>query len=474
VSDVNAVKPCTKERQKEKEELREDKKRVKQERIENEKTLKELEALQEKFQPKWLPQDDSKQNVVASTVPGQTLLKSFREVNKHDLDISQQMALDEPKLTELMEEVTVEEKKFQDAINAKSGIKDEVVSVKLDPKEPFTIVEIPLDTALTTSDLVKLIQYFTSLKNKWLYGCRGYSLVQLDEAGAQYPKRSLIRCLVPHLLVKTKLSNPDYKYVRVPYPALLEGLKALNNHCGVLTGTKENKKIGFRFLTLFRFKGKLSKEEDSFWAHKTKAFPVELQVGGGIRGRILDKITKLPIPGAHARVLSVFGALNTTTDAGGIYLFGTVPHRGLKMEVYGSHRKYQDGSGPITELKVAEIADQLDFYLDPKRVTVRGKVTETFKPKYGSGLKGIRVAFVGFEKEFFADTDEQGRYEIKNVPVSLVKMFSHDPTRGHDDGGRTVDLDPDRDNNNIDIPMVPRLTILSGKVMIPKGRGVKG
>ncbi|MBS1960262.1 MAG: carboxypeptidase regulatory-like domain-containing protein [Bdellovibrionales bacterium] len=463
------------ERQEEKRSLRQDKTRRKQEATETKKTEKEMEALKEKLTPKWLPQDEQKENTNAQTVEGRTILSSYKKANHHDLDIASQLTADEAKIKELLDETTVQEKKFQDMVNAKYGAKDEVLSVKLDEKEPFTVMEIPLDTALTTADLVKLVNYFTGLKNKWLYGCRGYSLVQTDEDGAQYPKRSYLRCLVPHIVVKTKKSNPEYRYLRVPYPAILDGMKAINNQCGVLVGTRNTKHLGFRFLNLFKIKGKSTEVSDSYTAGKAKQFPIELQVGGGIRGRILDKITKLPILAVHARIQSVFGPLNANTDAGGVYVFQTVPHRGLRMEVFGHHRKYQDGSGPITELKVAEIADQPDFYLDPKRVTVRGKVTQTFKPKFGSGLKGIRVAFTGFEKEFFTDTiDEEGHYEIKNVPSSLVKMFSHDQTRGHEEGAKTVDLDPDHDNNDVNINMEPRLTILHGKVMIPKGRGVKG
>jgi hypothetical protein len=462
------------ERLKEQAEIKADKKKTEEEISQTKRTLKEIEALRERLTPKWLPQDDQNESVKAQTQEGEILLQAYKKEQEHPLDIHQQLVTDESKLKTLMDQVTVEEKKFQDGVNKKYRIQDEVVSVTLDPKAPFNVVEIPLDTPLSTRDLVKLVRYFSTQNHQWVYGCRGYSLVHSDEDGQQYPKRSYIRCLVPHLIVKTKLSQAEYKYVRLPYPVIFSSLKAVKNSCNVVRGTKDTKAVGIRHANLFKFKGKTINIQDSFYANQNRSFPVELQVGGGIRGKIFDKITKLPILGVHTKILSVFGALNTKTSVDGQYVFQTVPHRGLKMEVYGSHRKYQDGSGPISELKVAEIADQPDFYLDPKRVTVRGKVTETFRPKYGSGLGGIRVWFVGFEKEFFADTNADGTYEIKNVPASLTKLASRDRTRGHDDGARSVDLDPDRDNNNIDLSMVPRLTILTGKVKIPKGRGVKG
>ncbi len=463
-----------KEKNEDKLESRIEKNKEKVEAIENKKTLEAMERFEKQFETRWIPQDDQNEKPTPLTQPGHELVRFFGKINQHSLDSKAQLASDEFHLSTLLDKVTVEEKKYQDMVNHKYGTNDHVLDVRLSSDEPFTIAEVPLDSPVSTSDLVKIVNYVSTLTDTWLVGCRGYSLIQSDEVGGQYPKRSKLRCMVPHILVKTKLGTPGFHEVKIPYPAIMRALKAITNHCNVLTGTKNIHQVGFKRFTLFRYKGKRTQIDDSYYALKNKVIGREIEVGGGIRGRILDQYTKLPVVNAHASIQSIFGRQSVLTDASGNYLFQTVPHRGLKMEVDGVHSKYQDGSGPITELKVAEVASQPDFYLEPRRVTVRGKVSETFHPKYGSGLKGIRVAFVGFETKLYADTTTDGSYEIKNVPASLTKVMSHDPTRGHDDGALTVDLDPEHDNNSVNLSMVPRLTVLTGKVTIPNGRALSG
>ncbi len=232
------------------------------------------------------------------------------------------------------------------------------------------------------------------------------------------------------------------------------------------------KKLGLKEVPLIKIRGQTKRIEPIFAGAKDRKIPNEIVFHAGISGRVVDLFTKKVIQDAKVTVTARNQVYERMTSTLGTFVIEDLELRGLKREMLGQHRKYIDGYGTIQKIVVDQIAPQDDILLDPKRVNVTGKISETFRPKNGSGLKGIKVGFDGYP-QFQTATDENGFYSIKNVPASLTDFSVDDLTEGHQPAKQKLDLNPETVNEHVDFTLVPNLTEVQGQVT-SRGQPVSG
>lgn len=404
---------------------------------------------------------------------GESLKSGYKKQHRVAWRKQPEFDADERKLVTLQAKVSKAEEQWIADFNKRHPDRPlDFKRVRLDSKEPFSVLRIPVDIELTSFEIESLIKALQKQNHEWIVGCRPVSIIKKDSQGVEQPQKTYIECLVPNFVVESHDPKAPPRVLSIPLPAIVDTYKAVENQCGVMTGMNTGRGLGFRKVPLLKTRGQVTRVEPLYAGAKDRKLPRELQFHAGIKGRVVDLFTRKVVEGATVTVVTRDNVYKPVSSAAGEYLIPELQLKGLNRRALGQHRKYNDGYGVIQKIVIDEVAPQGDLYLDPKRVTVTGKISETYRPKFGSGLKGIRVGFDGYP-DFQATTDENGFYVIKNVPASLVDFSVTDPTGGHKPASRKLDLDPDRVNDQVDFTLEPNLTEIKGQVT-SRGKPVEG
>jgi hypothetical protein len=435
--------------------------------------LKDIE-LQKQAQaraPRFVSPNDELPVSIPQTVMGRALVKTYQEIHGTPHRDQTQLNADEQKLEVLKKTYEQKEKDdHQKRIKKDPDNVGEMTRFDLDPAQPFDAVSVLVDVPLYQEELPRLLEVFQERNPGWMFGCRVRSLIRQDRSGNVLTEKTTIECLVPRFMVWYRAKGEPRPGIEIPIPVLGEKCKLSRNSCGVVTGSRP--RVGILMSKLEVFKRKAKWETLDFGSRLAKNdqnIIRSIEIEAGLKGTIVCAFTKKPILNALALIHGKQD-YSMNTDAGGNYLFNPLVMKGLEPRVYGSHRYYHPNSKPFGRLKIFDVTDIGPLELEPKRVTIRGTIGETFTPRYGSGLEGIVVQIKDYP-QFSTVTKADGSYEIKNVPAILTDLAVTDPTGGHEPGKLHFTLDPDQDNLNLDLKLVPRLTIVKGRVHISNGRG---
>ncbi|MBS1959089.1 MAG: hypothetical protein JST80_06450 [Bdellovibrionales bacterium] len=446
----------------------------------NEEQKRKLDEDNRKIQeraPKFVyAEDPSTTEVTPTTDVGRTLLKGYHDAYKTPWQDLAAFGADEKKLNDLLEKVKKGETEFDEQVHKKYPDYDtKIESVELDSEEPFDVINIPVDFPLNSDELPQMVKYLTGKGYPWIVGCRVRSLVHKDENGKEISASTVVSCMVPRFLVAWKDPTPEKTQKTIHVPMVGNVIKAVTNQCGVEVGTTIKKGLVSKEIPLYKKSEKSSGKDPSYIAGKLRDYPKEIIVYAGIKGKVLDLVTKLPVQNADVTVAGLAEVYSKKTSTAGGYLFEQLRMKGLERHIHGHHRLYRDGSISIEGLKFNIVSQQVDMLLDPIRVTVSGDISETRTPRFGTGLKGLKVYVKGYT-EFTALTDEKGHYVIKNVPVTIpnTTIVVEDTLGGHQPGEKKVTLDPDRPAETVDIAIIPNLTTIKGRVTIPSGKPADG
>lgn len=439
--------------------------RLEWERNEKEKIRKSELLIEDSRIKEYYPQaNPSQAEVIAHSELGEALKKGYKKFHKAPWVQQPEFDVDEKKLNQLKGEISKSEEEWTQEFNQRNPDRPlDFKKVVLDEKDPFSFLRIPVAIELTSYEIQSLIRSLQKQNHKWILGCRPVSMIKKDQDGNELPQKTYIDCLVPNFVVESHDPNAPPRVLNIPVPAIVDSFKDIKNQCDVSIGTKTGRGLGIKEVPLLRSRGQTQRVDSAYQALKTRQVPSEIDFSAGIRSKTIDAFTKKVIPGAKVTVRSRDHIYSALTDPAGRFTIDPLQLKGLDRRMLGQHRKYNDGLGVIQKIVIDQVSDQADIFLEPKRVTVSGKISETFHPKFGSGLKGLRVGFDGYEA-FQTETDENGGYIIKNVPASLVDFFVTDLTTGHQPLTAKLDLNPDEANEHVDFSIVPNLTEVEGQV----------
>lgn len=422
------------------------------------------------------PEHGTPREVVARTEYGKLMRSSYKELHNKVWSDQAQFDRDSVKIEPLIEQIKEKEYTFTSKKGTAPTLKtsEKFQSIKLDPKKPFDLISIPVDYPIDFEQLEGVVRNLESQNYGWLMGCLPRSYVEKNRQGDNVTVRTMVDCLTPRFLAKRANPNKGYM-VGIPVPLLLKAEQAVTQACGESKGSvvSTGPGLGMGKVNLFKLPARQGIYYPTHGGTKIRNIPKEIPLYGGFGGRILDLFTKKPILSATAIINNFEGAVDTKTDIQGEYTFPEVRLKGLMPNLLGKHRLYYDNSLKIQNVMVGEVSRQEDLYLDPKRVSLSGTIGETFKPKYGSGIRGLKVEMTGYP-QFNAITDENGNYTLHNVPASLDSVSVVDPKKGHQDLAFAVALSADEPNVNINGKMVPILTTIKGHLQTPKGRSIPG
>jgi protocatechuate 3,4-dioxygenase beta subunit len=183
---------------------------------------------------------------------------------------------------------------------------------------------------------------------------------------------------------------------------------------------------------------------------------------GRIEGKITDKKTGVPLPGAEVEVKET--GKKVTADPVGRYKI-----EGLLSGTYTlivTYCRYEEARRRVV-VKPGEVKEE-NFALVPIPARIKGKITDR---KTGRALRGAEVVVEG-DPPIRVSANEEGRYEIDQLsPGSYTLMVSH---RGYQKVVRRVEVEAGEVKEE-NFALVPIPARIKGKITDRKtGRALRG
>ncbi len=147
---------------------------------------------------------------------------------------------------------------------------------------------------------------------------------------------------------------------------------------------------------------------------------------GAISGRVFDRITRQPIPGAVVVVLAPDGnRRRARTDRNGFYIIRGLAAGRYQVGAKARHYFAERYPEPV-EVRTGEVSENINFLLQPKprRGGIIGQVVDA---RTGRPIPGVLVVARGEEGEGFARTDGHGFYRIGGLNPGEYQVAASKP-----------------------------------------------
>ena len=225
---------------------------------------------------------------------------------------------------------------------------------------------------------------------------------------------------------------------------------------------------------------------------KTVLLPlIELEAGIPVTGKVTDGRTKMTLANAQVRALPADKSVldpnrypHTTTDAKGAYSLEAVPpgryhltaeKTGYRPGYYGDPKSATGSQHPILHVLPGPALTDINISLVPIPTVQLAGIVQDQK---GDAIQGVALSLLSSQDlannpPFLADTDENGKFLIENVPIGRYSLVAEHPDYWPG-GSDSIDAFPKKSIGNITIVLETREgQSISGRVYDPDGNPLR-